>query len=84
MLTQAEKNYLPMVVNFVQGRLEVIDDVLADPLLYAYPVATIAIALQLAGKDVATELPRRIGDRKFYDGTPKRIAEILKKYSSHD
>lgn len=80
MADQAERHYLPSLIDFVTGHADVIGHVLNDPSLYAYPTATIAIALALAGEDVdEARLTSITGGRKLYDATPKRMAEIITK-----
>ncbi|WP_124838674.1 hypothetical protein [Burkholderia cepacia] len=78
---KVESIYLPRVINVVDGKVELIRDVMENPGYYSYPFLTIVFSakkngVELSGIDVDYLLGKNISGNKSFD------EGILKKYYS--
>ena len=72
--------YVPRVMNFALGKIEVIDDILESPMDYAYPMASIIVACYLNDKkELVEQSIKNAKSKKLYDAGSSRVQEILEK-----
>lgn len=74
--------YIPKILNFTLGNMEVIDDIVESPMDYAYPMASIIVTCFLNRKmDNVEQIIKEVKSKKnkLYDAGNERIKEVIGK-----
>lgn len=82
-IDRVNKLYVPKIQHFIDGHLNLIDDILDTPENYGFPMAYALIACYVNDrKDMVADVIKKGKQRKLYDSSQNKIDEIIEKLDS--